>query len=50
VSRDPAAAEVCGVDSVPTLVLVDSEGDIVRSWIGTPLAGTLEETVRVAVG
>lgn len=39
-----------GVSSVPTLVLVDRRGEVVRSWVGTPLAGTVEETVRQALG
>lgn len=46
VTVDPDAVRAAGVASVPTLVLVDADGDVVRSWTGTPLAGTVEETVR----
>lgn len=42
----PAAVRAAGVTSVPTLVLVGHDGAVVRSWIGAPLAGTVEETVR----
>lgn len=48
VTRDPDAVRAAGVTSVPTLVLVDHVGAVVRSWIGTPLAGAVEETVRRA--
>ncbi len=40
-----AAAEANNVDAVPVLYLVTSSGDVLRSWIGEPLAGTLEHCV-----
>lgn len=50
VTEAPATVRAAGVASVPTLVLVDHEGGVVGSWIGTPLAGTVEETVRRTLG
>lgn len=41
----PEAASVNGIDRVPSLFLVDANGDLIRRWIGEPLAGTLERTV-----
>lgn len=49
VTAAPAVVRAAGVTSVPTLLLVDHAGAVVRSWIGTPLAGTVEEAVRRAV-
>lgn len=50
VSADPEVVRAAGITAVPTLVLVGSDGGVVRSWVGTPLAGTVEETVRRSLG
>lgn len=50
VSVAPDVVRAAGITSVPTLVLVGSDGSVVRSWVGTPLAGTVEETVARHLG
>lgn len=50
VSTAPDAVRAAGVTSVPTLVLVGTDGGVVRSWVGAPLAGTVEDTVRRHLG
>lgn len=47
---DREAMERLGVFRVPELWLVDSSGDVIRHWVGEPLAGTLERTVAAALG
>lgn len=44
----PDAASELGIDGVPALLVYGADGGLVRSWIGEPLAGTLERAVRDA--
>jgi hypothetical protein len=44
----PDAATELGIDGVPALLVYGADGVLVRSWIGEPLAGTLERAVRTA--
>lgn len=44
------AMERLGVDRIPELWLVGAGGDVIRHWVGEPLAGTLERTVAAALG
>lgn len=44
-SVDASEVDAPGFDRVPHLWLVDAAGDVVRDWVGEPLAGVLERTV-----
>ncbi len=51
VEIDVSSNAVVGVtlDHTPAVYVVDSAGDLIRRWIGEPLAGTLERTVLNAL-
>ena len=48
-SREPEKARQYGIQAVPTIVVLDSSGDIVDIFVGTPPESTLQAALDKAV-
>ncbi|NPV59487.1 MAG: thioredoxin family protein [Actinobacteria bacterium] len=49
-SRDTATAREYGIQAVPTIVVLDASGSIVKTFVGTPKKAELRSAMEKAAG